>query len=233
MIQDLGTDAHAHEDLQFVLRLGKQPLVRLQLFPDALENAVNKVPPVEGVQSGRCLIRHPGAKPQFGEGLEGAGRLEREQVGPTGKRRIAARRTAVVVYGLRAGGVQELFRVTRRCEECQVGGRFFRQRNEKRTGPEVRILFPFGIADDNLWRARKQAAGEHPVKLQLPRRGRPGQLETALQAKGKERIGRANRRPGAVVHAHDPEPVEAKAGGFEQAQDLDRRVRRLRLKESR
>ena len=220
----------AHEVRQLVLRLGKQPLVRTQSFPDAFENAVDKVPPVEGVQSRRCLVRHPGAEAQFGEGLEGTGRLEREQVGPSAERRIAARRAAVVVYGLYAGSVQELLSVTGRCEEPQVAGRSFRQRNEKGADPEIRILLPFGMADDNRRCARKQAAGEHPVVRQFPRRGRPGQLETALQAQGKKRIVPPDRRPGAVVHAHDPEPVEAEAGGFEQAQDLDRRARRFGLK---
>ncbi len=46
----------------------------------------------------------------------------------------------------------------------------------------------------------------------------------ALQRKRNERIRIRGRRQRFVVEAHDPEMIEAEAGGFEQAHDLDGRA---------
>ena len=129
---------------------------------------MDKQSPVEGVQSGGRLIQRPGSKAQFGKGLEWTRRLEREQecstpearfVGrwsrcdhgsfPSGKRSEAVPRS----LSTRAGpGPQPVFRAT----------------NGRAADPEIGIVLPLGIADDDRRRARKEARGVHPVVLQLP-----------------------------------------------------------------
>src|SRR3989475_2826593 len=75
------------------------------------------------------------------------------------------------------------------------------------------------------------AVGDAPVECERGLGARLGNAGLALLRERQEGIGRALQRPGFVGEAGDPEVIELDACGLEQAQYLDRRIRRFRLEE--
>src|SRR5882762_1071700 len=75
------------------------------------------------------------------------------------------------------------------------------------------------------------AVGDAPVERERGLGARLGNAGLALLRERQEGIGRALQRPGFVGQAGDTEMVELDACGLEQAQYLDRRIRRFRLEE--
>src|SRR5712691_11831458 len=102
---------------------------------------------------------------------------------------------------------------------------------DERARQDVTVLLLDGMREHHLAGSLLPAVGDAPVECERGLGARLGNAGLALLRERQEGIGRTLQRPGFIGQAGDPEMVELDACGLEQAQYLDRRIRRFRLEE--
>src|SRR6266705_1293524 len=110
--------------------------------------------------------------------------------------------------------------------DCLLG-----ELGDERARQDVTVLLFGEMREHHLAGGLLPAVGDAPVECERGLSARLGNAGLALLRERQEGIGRALQRPGFIGQAGDPEMVELDACGLEQAQYLDRRIRRFRLEE--
>ena len=163
------------------------------------------------------------------ERAERAGRLvgdHRRAAGQRGARR--ERRSYGVFHGLDVRGGMDQIAMARIRGQRQLA---LRQIAQQRTRQQLPLAFGRGMGQHHLARGAEPAARDRAVERERGFDRGLGHLRLALRFERQEGIGPRMDRPGIVGEAHDPQMIEGDARGFEHAQDLHRRLRRLGLEQ--
>src|SRR5207302_3711944 len=200
----------------------------LQLVPDVLHQEVHELAALRGVEAFGGLLELLGVQAVAREGAERARGLVGENARAAADLFLPDGGRYAIFKGL------SLTRSKNQVAQSRESGnldRGVREVGDERARQDVAVLVLGEMREHHLARGLLPAVGDAPVERERGLGARLGNARLALLRERQEGIGRALQRPGLVGKAGDPEMVELDACGFEQAEHLDRRIRRFRLEE--
>src|SRR5882762_9152973 len=200
----------------------------LQLVPDVLHQEVHELAALRGVEAFGGLLELIGVQPVAREGAERARGLVGENTRAAADLFLPDGGRYVILKSLGFPGSEDHVAQVR---EGRNLDRLLGEVCDERARQDVAVLLLGGMREHYLAGGLLPAVGDAPVECERGLGARLGNAGLALLRERQEGIGRTLQRPGFVGQAGDPEVIELDACGLEQAQYLDRRIRRFRLEE--